>query len=296
VTRQLADLENKLGGLSETVARLEQAAAGDRPELTGLTSRIGALEARLGQAEGASQEVEGLAGRVGAVTQQITAGQEQAAGLSDKVGALGSQMGALSTRMDTLADTLQQLQQQATSREDGRARAASLALTVAQLDAALEGGESFEQVLDSVRGLDGDDPAVVKAFDTLQATAASGVPSMPELRSSFDRVADDIVHAAQAPGGEGLLDQAAGNLMRLVTVRPVGADATGESAAARVARAEVALAEGDLTAAVAELEPLEGAAGAAAASWLAQAHERLAAQAALAALQDRATRLLSEAE
>ena len=201
VTRQLAELENKLGDLSATVARLEQGAAGDRPELTGLTSRIGALEARLGQAEGASQEVEGLAGRVGAVTQQITAGQEQAAGLSDKVGALGSQMGALSTRMDTLADTLQQLQQQATSREDGRARAASLALTVAQLDAALEGGESFDQVLDSVRSLDGDDPAVVKAFDTLQATAASGVPSMPELRSSFDRVADDIVHAAQAAGG-----------------------------------------------------------------------------------------------
>jgi hypothetical protein len=295
-TRQLAELETRLGDLSASVARLEQAAAGDRPELAGLSSRIGALEARLGQAEGASQEVEGLAGRVGAVTQQVTAGQEQTAGLSDKVGALGSQIGALSTRMDTLADTVQQLQQQATTRENGRALAASLALTVAQLDSALEGGEPFEQVLDSVRSLDSDDPAVVKALDTLQAAAASGVPSLPELRSSFDRVADDIVHAAQAPDGEGLLDQAAGNLMRLVTVRPVGPDVAGESAAARVARAEAALAAGDLAAAVAELEPLEGAADAAAAGWLTQAHERLAAQAALAALQDRATRLLSEAE
>ena len=282
VTRSLAGLEAKLSDLSTTVARLEQATAGDRPELAGLTSRVGALEARFGQAEGASQEVEGLAGRVGAVTQQITAGQEQAAGLSDKVEALGSQMGALGTRMDALADTVQQLQQQATGREDGRAQAASLALTVAQLDTALEGGEPFEQVLNSVRSLDGDDPAVVKAFDTLQANAASGVPTLPELRSSFDRVADDIVHAAQAPDGDGLLDQAAGNLMRLVTVRPVGADVAGESAAARVARAEAALAEGDLAAAVAELEPLEGAADAAAASWLTQAHERLAAQAALA--------------
>jgi hypothetical protein len=296
VTRQLTELETRLGDLSATIARLEQAAAGDQPELAGLSSRIGALEARLGQAEGASQEVEGLAGRVGAVMQQVTAGQEQTAGLSDKVGALGSQIGALSTRMDTLADTLQQLQQQATTRENGRALAASLALTVAQLDSALEGGEPFEQVLDSVRSLDSDDPAVVKALDTLQAVAASGVPSLPELRSSFDRVADDIVHAAQAPDGDGLLDQAAGNLMRLVTVRPVGADVAGESAAARVARAEAALAASDLAAAVAELEPLEGAADAAAASWLEQAHERLAAQAALAALQDRATRLLSEAE
>ena len=296
VTRSLAELETKLGDLSATVARLEQAAAGDRPELGGLTSRVGALEARLGQAEGASQEVEGLAGRVGAVTQQITAGQEQTAGLSDKIGALDGQMGALSTRMDALAETVQQLQQQATSREDGRAQAASLALTVAQLDAALDGGEPFEQALDSLRSLDAGDPAVGKAFETLQAAAASGVPSLPELRSSFDRVADDIVHAAQSPESDSLFDQAAGNLMRLVTVRPVGADAAGESAAARVARAEAALAEGDLAAAVGEIEPLEGAADAAAASWLTQAHERLAAQAALAALQDRATRLLSGAK
>jgi hypothetical protein len=205
-------------------------------------------------------------------------------------------MGALGTRMDALAETVQQLQQRATSREDGRARAASLALTVAQLDAALDGGEPFAQVLDSVRSLDDGDPVVAKAFETLQAAAASGVPTLPKLRDSFDRVADDIVHAAQAPDGDGLLDQAAGNLMRLVTVRPVGADVEGESAAARVARAEAALAAGDLAGAVAEAEPLEGAAGAAAASWLAQAHERLAAQAAVAALQDRATRLLSEAQ
>ena len=49
VTRPLAELETKLGDLSATVARLEQAAAGDRPELGGLTSRVGALEARLGK-------------------------------------------------------------------------------------------------------------------------------------------------------------------------------------------------------------------------------------------------------
>ena len=120
------------------------------------------------------------------------------------------------------------------------------------------------------------------------------MPSLPELRSSFDRVADDIVHAARAPEGDSLIDQAAGNLMRLVTVRPVGADVEGESAAARVARAEAALAEGDLAAAVAELEPLEGAA--AGGSRLARASPEAAARRRRWPLQDRATRLLSEAE
>ena len=47
---------------------------------------------------------------------------------------------------------------------------------------------------------------------------------MAALRQSFAPVANEIVHAARAPEGDSLLDQAAGNLMRLVTVRPVGDD------------------------------------------------------------------------
>ena len=300
VTQRLAELENGLSDLSATVAQLQDAvpaadAAGDQV-VAELTSRIGALEAQLRQAQAAGQEVERLAGRLGAVEQQIGAGQEQTAGLTDEVVALSGQVGALSTRMDVLAETVDQLQDRVVTSEDRRTRAATLALIIAQLDAALDGGEPFEEVLDGLRALGVDDPAVVEAIDTLETAAASGVPSLPELRNSFDRIANDVVHAAQAPDGDGLLDQAAGNLMRLVTVRPVGADAEGDSAAARVARSEAALAEGDLARAVAELEGLEGAAAEAAAPWLTEARARLAAQAALAALQDRATHLLSEAQ
>ena len=112
-------------------------------------------------------------------------------------------------------------------------------------------------------------PRWSRRSSTLQAHAASGVPTLPELRSSFDASPITSFMPRRRPSGDGLLDQAAGNLMRLVTVRPVGADVAGESAAARVARAEAALADGDLAAAVAELEPLDGAADAAAAPWLA---------------------------
>jgi hypothetical protein len=295
VTERLANLEKKLGALSTTIAQRQQAPAGGRTDLTDLTSRIGTLEARLGQAEGAGQEVEGLAGRLGAVTQQIVTSQEQTAGLIEKVAALGGEVGALTTRVDDLSGTVHQLQQQL-GQDDRRARAATLALTIAQLNAALESGELGEQTLSSLRALGADDPAVVKAVDTLQAAVAANAPSLPALRESFERIASEVVHAEQAPDGDGLLDQAAGNLMRLVTVRPVGADVEGDSAAARVARAEAALATGDLAAAVAEVEALEGAAAEAAAPWLAAAHARLAVQSAQATLQERATRLLSEAE
>ncbi len=99
---------------------------------------------------------------------------------------------------------------------------------------------------------------------------------------------------ARAPEGNSLIDQAASNLMRLVTVRPVGADVEGEGAAARVARAEADLEQGDLAAAVAELEALEGPAAAAAAAWLAEAKTRLGATAALARLQAHTTELLTQ--
>jgi hypothetical protein len=82
--------------------------------------------------------------------------------------------------------------------------------------------------------------------------------------------------------------------MRLVTIRPVGADAEGDHAAARVARAEARLADGDLAGAVAELERLEGAPAAAAAPWLEQARTRLAAENALHSLRAHTTDLLAQ--
>jgi hypothetical protein len=61
-----------------------------------------------------------------------------------------------------------------------------------------------------------------------------------------------------------------------------------------VARAEAALDRGDLAAAVAELEALDGAAADTAAPWLAKARPRLAAEAALHTLHERGALLLTE--
>jgi hypothetical protein len=199
---------------------------------------------------------------------------------------------ALSTRADALAEGLDRLKQQIASTDDRRTQAATLARTVAQLDTAIEQGEPFGDLLDGLRGQG--DPDVVQAVEALRPAAASGVPSLTALRDAFDAVANPIVHAAQMPEGDGLLDQAAGNLMSLVTVRPVGADVKGDSAAARVARAEAALDDGELAVAVAEMEALAGPAAEVAAPWLATARPRLAAEAAVHTLQERATLLLTE--
>jgi hypothetical protein len=289
-------LESDVADLGAAVARLREAApragAAGAQAVSDLASRVDALERRLGQSQGAGAEIEGLAGRLGTVEQQIAAGQQESAGLTDDVGSLRGQVGTLSTRVDALAGGLDQLKQQIASTEDRRTQVATLAPAVAQLDAAIEQGEPFADLLDGLRGQE--DPAVVQAIEALQPAAASGVPTLAALRSSFDAVANRIVHAAQAPEGDSLLGQAAGNLMSLVTVRPVGADVKGDSAVARVARAEAALEDGDLAAAVAELEALDGSAAEAAAPWLTEARPRLTAEAALRTLQERATLLLTE--
>ena len=169
----------------------------------------------------------------------MTAGRQETTGLTDDVASVSGQVGALSTRVDGLAQKLDQLQQQIAGTADRRAQMATLARSVAQLDDAIEQGEPFGDLLDGLRGQE--DAAVLQAVEQLQPAAASGVPSLAALRSSFDAVANPIVHAARAPEGDGLFQQAAGNLMSLVTVRPVGADVEGDGAAARVARAEAAL-------------------------------------------------------
>jgi hypothetical protein len=295
---RLRALEDDVRGVAATVARLRQAAPG--PGAAGgqavadLGARIDALEANLRQAGAAGAAVQELAGRVGAVEQEIAAGQREASGLADDVKSVSGQVGALGTRVDALAQTVDQLQQRIASTEERRTQAADLARAVAELDAAIEQGQPFGQVLDGLGGLDPADPLVAETLEELQPAAASGVPSLPALRGSFERIANRIVNAARAPEGGGLLERAAGNLMSLVTVRPVGADVEGDSAAARVARAEAALDAGDLAAAVAELEALKGGAAEAAAPWLAEARQRLAAEAALASLQGHATSLLTE--
>jgi hypothetical protein len=88
-------------------------------------------------------------------------------------------------------------------------------------------------------------------------------------------------------------DRVLGRLSQVVSLRRVGAEVAGEDATARAARAEANA--DDLEAAVAVLEGLEGAPAEAAASWLAQARARLAAEAALAELREAALEKLATA-
>ena len=210
----------------------------------------------------------------------------------------------------TVRKDMAALEEAGTSAEHRATGNAALALAVNQLQAALATARPYQAELAAIGELAQQDPELAAEIEAAQgalaARAESGVPTVAELRIAFPPVARAVVAASRAeqaaeavaPGSEGeaapgWLDQAMLKLSELVSVRPVGEDVEGEDAAARVARAEAMLGRSDLAGAMAELEGLSGKPAEAAAGWLADAKARLAAEAALAALQSAAVARLA---
>jgi hypothetical protein len=295
-TERLAALQDELSQLSATVSGLQRGGSGRAG-----SGQIAQLEQRVAQVTQAADQIAALSGKADGLSSQIAAGQERTEKMASDVAALSAQVRLLDERVGTLAGDVGGLQnriatneERITAASDQGGRAAALALLAGQVATAIEQGEAYEAPLESLRALGAEDPAVGEAAAQLAPAATTGVRRLKQLRASFENVANEVVQAGQAPAGDGMLERAAGNLMRLVTIRPVGADAEGDHAAARVARAEARLADGDLAGAVAELEGLEGAPAEAAAPWLEQARTRLAAENALHGLRAHATGLLAQ--
>ncbi len=302
IEERLATLESKLADLSASVAA-QTAGEGSAPAsnvaaIEALQSRLAAIEAKLPEAGATAEiasEISPLGKRLDALDQSTTETGQLVQKLDDQMASDQSRLEELSGRVDKLATRLADTESRVKSSGDRRAQAAALALITAQLDTAIGQSQPYSGILSSLTALGKDDQAVGQAAAELAPMAATGVPSLAELRRSFEATADEIVQRSRAPAGNSVIDQAASNLMRLVTVRPVGGDVEGDSPPARVARAEAHLAKGDLAAAVAELEPLQGPAAEAAADWLQRARGRLNAEAAIGRLQARTTELLTEA-
>ena len=310
---RLTTLEGQVASLTTDVAGAGDARTGDVASLEALQSRLGAIESRLPEADAAAHRIDALSARVDSleptgakvgqlagdvqqIKQQSAAVQSRLDGLTAQVQGVDQQLQALQGDVKGVQGGLAETRSRAATANDRRAQAAALALITSQIDAALGPGKPYEAPLRSLTALGDQDPAVHQAAAELAPGAASGVPSLAALRQSFAPVADEIVQRERAPEGGSLIDRATSNLMRLVTVRPVGADVAGEGAAARVARAEADLDRGDLATAVAEVEALDGPAAEAAAGWLSDAKARLQATAALASLRARVTALLQPAD
>ncbi len=110
-------------------------------------------------------------------------------------------------------------------------------------------------------------------MEALSALAETGAPTPAELAVRF-RSAARAAREAERPEGGGFVDRLGRAVAGLVTVRRLDAPET-DSVGDVLVRAQRRLVNGDLAGAAAELARLDGAAGAAVETWVAEARARV---------------------
>jgi hypothetical protein len=254
--------------LARRVDQLESASRASRPDEAGIAANKAGLQQ--------------LEQRVSAIEAQSASRAANAAGdiqkLQQEVARLGSMAADLSDRLPTLE---RQLRAQA----GAGVTDAALLLALLQMRAAVEQARPFDAEFAAFTTLAHDRPDLVAAAGPLAEAARDGVPDRSVLVKRLAELAGRIATAQAPPAATDWGTQALVRLRSLVTIRRIDSAAQSGPEAA-VSAAERALERGDLGDAVAQLDRLAGANAAAAADWLGSARRRLAAEAALAHLQE----------
>ena len=272
---QVDTLAQPLATLEARMARLEQrpaaaaAPSAQAPDLSPLTTRIGALEQR---------QVPNLApleARIAALEARPPADSQ-----------LAGRIDALSARADSLETALRTAQSDLARRLDAdEARIATAERNASQISALADRVDRFVRVQAAQLALNagqklGDIPGAPPA---LARFANAPPPTEATLKLAFPPAAREALAAARPPTeGKPLLARLWAETQDLVTVRQGDRVLVGDPAAGVLERARAALDAGDLAGAVAAVGALTGAPAQAMAGWLADARALLEARAALA--------------
>jgi hypothetical protein len=252
-TADLAQIAQQLGKLNQSgSAQLEGRVAANEKALTGLRSDLDTRSKASGDA------LDKLGARL-AIDEQHLAPADLAARLDSF---------ALKTDLAALDARLAKLEGQDTT---GLIRRASAVLALADFVRASEGQSAFANELDTLGALV---PASPEIAD-LSHYAKSGAPTLAVLSQRFSRDIDAILAAERAASAHNWTERLWFDFVNLVSVRRTG-NVTGNDTEARVARAEFNLKNGNLAAAVSDVQGLDAPARAAAAPWLKDAEARLA--------------------
>lgn len=173
------------------------------------------------------------------------------------------------------------------------ARGSAVIGIAARLSAALTAGQPFANDLALLAPLAEGDAKLAESIAALQPVAATGVASRASLAASFPAMAKAAMAEDLADDSFG--QRLIGKLRGLVSLRRVGADVQGDSIEAKLARAEAAIATGDVSKAVELVKSLPPQAAQATAAWLARAEAHLAAQQAVDRLAAQAVAMLGAA-
>jgi len=289
---RLSAIEAVGGGGFETASRRVEAV---ETALTAAASRLGAVEAsvaearsgadaaaaRLGLVEAGMTETKGALDAIGHETAARLAHIEQQALslIEEKMASLEQQVTAAAGAAGEAAEKAASVEQNFGELRQFNRTSVRLFLIALHLRTAIQTPAPFEREVTAVRAVAGNDAEVTAALKIL-ADHSNGVRTVSELRDSFSMVAGQQVKALAA----GLDPSWASRLTAMVAgpQPPRGGD--GERVWRVVVQAEQALAQGNLAAAINQIERFDGPAGAAVADWLRDARARLAVENAAAQL------------
>lgn len=252
-----------------------------RAEIAAIPAPDASVADRLAGIEAALAD---LSGRVAAVeSRPAGAGDpalaEAVKALQDRVAAIGTgtaQPEAIATAVEAAEARLKQAEAKAAdlaAQADATAAATRRAAALDRIAAALDTGAPYMAVA-----------ADIDLPPALADHAATGLPSISALRDSFPAAARAALEAAlRANMGESWTDRVSSFLRSQTGLRSL-TPREGDDPDAILSRAEAALAEGDVTAALAELDALPDAAKPAMEDWAAQARLRTEGESALAGL------------
>lgn len=288
--RELGTLLDRVTALEDALNAVKKMAAATAPPDGGpaAAAAVQALSDRVGYLEDGGEAIKPLRQRI-ELLEQSRSVNEAADG-----GAAGDER--LTAAVSDISRRLGTLERTGTRPVPPLPSAQKTVVAVGQLREALRSAAPFRKDLEALRTAGGDSPDVAGAVAMIEPYADAGIPTITTLQRRFDRTAGRIVGAGIAASGDGWLARTMNRLASLVTVRRTADDAAVNSVEGVVATAERALAVGDLKAAVAALESLEGPPAEASAVWLRDAHARTAAERALARLHVHAISLLAPVE
>ncbi|WP_119169325.1 uroporphyrinogen-III synthase [Algihabitans albus] len=312
---RLDDLSQRLDELAQQVAELP-GEMGTREPLAGLQQRVDELAAQIetmsvtgGAGNGSSAPTSASPAAVSRLEDQIVGVRDEldelrgtlaetsaaaataAGAAAEAATADAAALSELQTELTELRAELQEVESQAQQALTAGAGDSGLALALGQLRDALRFSTPFQTELQAIRSLIPTGDPVLELLPPLETHADRGVPTREELAARFEPMARSAVAASYDDSWSGRLMS---RVSEAVSLRPVG-EVEGDSARARVARADARLANDDLAGAVEALSGLQGPAAAEVATWMADAQARLAGEQALGALTRRSLARLAPA-
>jgi hypothetical protein len=257
-----------MSALTRRVDQLETARNTDRQGAVAVAAdktRLEQLEERLSAFEAKS------AARSAGETSQFEKMRQELAQIDSASAELADRLSTIERRVGAAGSTV---------RTD-----AALLAALLRMREAVAAARPFATEYDSFIALAHDRPDLIAAAQPLAWIAQAGVAGSAALSEHLGKLSGRITPAAPVQVRSDIGTQALAWLRSLVTIRRVEAVVqTDQEPAMKVA--EVALARGDLSGAVSALQTVSAPQSGAIQSWLEMAQQRLAAEAALAHLQE----------